>query len=329
MTNFQVALMQLAPCGNDPLANMEKGVAACRRAKAMGADLALFPEMWNIGYAAFQKDVFAEGANVWRGALRWAQDPRNAREIDALRAEWQAQAISQDSPFFIRFRDLARELDMAIAITYLQQWPIAPRNAVSVIDRHGEVVLTYAKVHTCDFDAMECSCTPGDDFYVCDLDTAGGVVKLGAMICYDREFPESARVLMLKGAEVIVVPNSCGMEQHRLMQLNTRAYENMTGVAMANYAAPKDNGHSAAYSPIAFGAAGSLDTTLVLADEREGVFMASFDMDAIRQWRSRETWGNTFRRPHRYGMLIAREVNEPFVRLNAGGERYDTAFRQR
>ena len=87
-------------------------------------------------------------------------------------------------------------------------------------------MLTYAKVHTCEFD-IEASCTPGDDFYVCDLDTAAGEVKLGAMICYDREFPESARILMLKGAEVILTPNSCPLEINRLSQYRARAFENM------------------------------------------------------------------------------------------------------
>ena len=64
------------------------------------------------------------------------------------------------------------------------------------------------KVHTCDFD-MEAALTPGDDFYVCTLDTAKGDVRIGAMICYDREFPESARILMLKGAELILTSNAC------------------------------------------------------------------------------------------------------------------------
>ena len=50
-------------------------------------------------------------------------------------------------------------------------------------------------------------------------------IQLGIMICYDREFPESARILMLKGAEVILVPNDCGSMQPRLRALSTRAYE--------------------------------------------------------------------------------------------------------
>src|SRR4051794_38026705 len=68
------------------------------------------------------------------------------------------------------------------------------------------------------------------------------------MICYDREFPESARVLMLGGAELILTPNACGLDADRLGQFRARAYENMVGVAMANYATPDptdDDGHLA------------------------------------------------------------------------------------
>jgi predicted amidohydrolase len=212
---------------------------------------------------------------------------------------------------------------MAIALTYLEKWDGPPRNSVSLIDRHGELAMTYAKVHTCDFDLPEAACTPGDDFHVCALDTAQGEVKVGAMICYDREFPESARILMLKGAELILTPNACDLETHRLSQFRIRAYENMVGVAMANYAAPQLNGHSAAFHPVAFDEHGSKDTLVVEAGESEGIYLARFDMEGLREYRRRETWGNAFRRPHRYGLLTSPEVEEPFLRVNAEGDLYD------
>ena len=98
-------------------------------------------------------------------------------------------------------------------------------------------MLTYAKVHICDW-GMEAALTPGDGFRVADLDTRAGTVRVGLMICYDREFPESARVLMLGGAELILTPNACGLDADRLGQCRARASENMVGVAMANYATP-------------------------------------------------------------------------------------------
>ncbi len=290
MAKLKIALLQLLNEPGGPEANLIKGAAFCRKAAAMGADIALFPEMWSIGY------VFPDLA-----------DPQAC-------TIWEAQAIDQTSPFFLHFQKLAQELNMAIALTYLEKWPGKPRNAVSLIDRYGQLVLTYAKVHTCDFD-LEATLTPGDAFRVANLDTMDGEVKIGAMICYDREFPESARVLMLQGAEIILTPNSCPLEQNRLSQYRSRAFENMVGLAMVNYPAPKDNGHSIALDGIAFGRDGtSRDMIIVEASEEENIVIAEFDLDALRDYRSREAFGNAYRKPSRYGLLTSASVSAPFIR---------------
>lgn len=314
---LQVALLQMAPNGADQQANLEKGEAFCRQARRMGANIALFPEMWNIGYTGYCE----EAGDLWRAPHLWAAGERSGYDdLREAREQWQAQAVPTGGPFVAHFRALARELGIAIALTYLEQWPGAPRNTVSLIDRRGELALTYAKVHTCAFGPMEAALTPGERFEVCALDTARGPVQVGAMICYDREFPESARLLMLKGAELVLIPNACEMELHRIAQLRTRAYENMFGVALANYATPAQNGHSIACDPIAFAGGHSRDTLLVEAGEAEGVYLASFDLDAIRDHRARESWGDAFRRPHLYAALSAPEIHPPFLRVNDRGE---------
>jgi predicted amidohydrolase len=147
------------------------------------------------------------------------------------------------------------------------------------------------------------------------------------MICYDREFPESARILMLKGAEIILVPNASTLHPIHLEQFRLRAYENMVGVAMTNYA-ESNNGHSVAYDPRAFAEGKARDTLVVAAGEEEGIYLASFDMERIREYRRRETSGNAFRRPHRYGLLTSCEVSDPFVRVGADGQAYHQARRQ-
>jgi predicted amidohydrolase len=286
VSTLTIALLQLRAHGSDQAANLAKGEAFTRRAAAMGADVALFPEMWNIGYRDFER-----------------------AGPDAA-ARWQAQAVGPDDTFVTRHRELARELGIAIAVTYLERWPGAPRNTVSLIDRRGEIVLTYAKVHTCAFeDGLECYCTPGDGFHVRDLDTAAGVVRAGAMICYDREFPESARVLMLQGAEIVLTPNACTLDTHRLGQFRARAWENTLGVAMANYAAPDQNGHSVAYHPMAFDAEERpRDTLVVEAGEDEGIWLAPFDLAALRAWREREPFFRTLRRPEQYVTIGMRDA---------------------
>lgn len=287
MNDIRIAFLQIAPTGTTD-GNMEKGQIYCRKAKESGADIALFPEMWSSGY----------------------QIPEDLEQLRSL-------AVPKDGEFVQCYRELARELDMAIGITFLEAFEPFPRNTITLFDRHGKEMYTYAKVHTCDF-GDECRLTAGEDFYVADLDTKKGVVRVGSMICYDREFPESARILMLKGAEILLVPNACPMEINRISQLRGRAYENMVGIATVNYpdAQPDCNGHSTAFDGIAYRPQdeGSRDTLFMEADESEGIFMADFPIDEIREYRSREVHGNAYRHPAKYKLLVAEEIHEPFIR---------------
>lgn len=303
--SLKIALLQMTSFGSDQKANLEKGEKYCRMAKELGADIALFPEMWNIGYTPFHQDI-----------LQHDYKPEHAEIYAEDIKKWQAQAISVDSTFVQHFRKLAKALQMAIAITYLEKHKNGVSNSLSLIDYKGNIQYTYAKVHTCDFSA-EAVCTPGNDFYVCDLDTKNGRVKIGAMICFDREFPESARILMLKGAEIILTPNACEMDSNRICQFKTRAYENMVGVALANYAAPQQNGHSCAFDGIAFADGLSRDMTIVMASIEETIVMADFDIEKIRAFRKHEVWGNAYRKPRQYQSLASTEVLEPFKRDNA------------
>lgn len=293
--SLEVALLQMRAEKDDVSANLAKAEQYCRRAAAHGADVALMPEMWSIGYSSF--------------------DPKQA----GAREAWLAKALGTDSAPIQRFALLARELDMAIGVTYLQAFAPAPRNALTLFDRHGREVFTYAKVHTCDFTAMEAATTPGDGFFVESLDTKAGPVKVGAMICFDREQPESARILMLKGAEIILTPNACGIDEMRLDQFKIRAWENVVGVAMANYPAPQLNGRSVAYD-----AGGGC---LVKAGKKEGLFVARFDLDRLRDRRAKSIWGNAYRRPHRYDLLTSPDKEDAWRRTDANGAPYDTSKR--
>ena len=123
---------------------------------------------------------------------------------------------------------------------------------------------------------------------------------------------------MLKGAELILTPNACTLEDHRIGQFKARAFENMVGVAMTNYAAPQNNGHSVAFDAVAFDENENARETLIIeAEEDEGIYVAEFNMDKIRAYREHEVWGNAFRKPRRYGTLTSLEVEYPFTRANA------------
>jgi len=245
--------------------------AAIAEAAASDADIVLFPEMWQTGYS--MADV--------------------------------SLAEPLDGPFVTRMRKQAAEHDLAVVATLLEQVEAGVRNTAVLIDRTGEIRLVYAKVHTCAFD-LERVLEPGDDFPVVELETAGGPVKVGVMICYDREFPESARELMLGGAEVILVPNACEIGVERIGQLRARAYENMVAVAMANYAGPPYDGDSAVFNGMVCDADGThLDQLVLACGQEAGIYLARIDLDALRAYREREMWGDKWRRPNAYKRISA------------------------
>ena len=108
------------------------------------------------------------------------------------------------------------------------------------------------------------------------------------------------------------------MEINRLSQLRGRAYENMVGIATCNYPAgqPDCNGHSNAFDGVVYlpELSGSRDTCILEAGGEEGVYLARFDLEMLRAYRQREVHGNAYRRPEKYGLLLSREVQPPFVR---------------
>ena len=285
---FKVALLQIAAFQNDQGKNLARGVEACLEAKELGADLAVFPELWNIG--ASPAPLHPEG-----------------------RRAWMASAIDRKSSFFQTFTSLARDQEMNIAVTYLEAHQPLPRNSVSIVNRQGDVVLNYSKVFICDFgkDELEkadpcgadigcdVNCSPGETFEVCTLEGSGVQVSIGAMICADREFPEAATELMLNGAELVVVPNACTWDAIRTAGLKTRAFENLIGIAMTNYPG-SGNGSSQAHSCVAWRAGRSVDTMIAETGEQEQILLAAFDIDEIREFRKMELWRMDYRRAWYY-----------------------------
>ena len=275
--------------------NTEKGLNYIHKAKSLDVDIVLFPECWITGYEFPDID-------------------KNLSLYDAMKTEkyiqWSMSALNKQSPYLKSFCDTAKKLSINIVITGFSQGKIAPQNSAFVIDRNGKIQMQYNKVHTCDF-ADERFIESGDKFKICELDG----VKIGIMICYDREYPESARCLMLKGAEIILVPNDCGSMAPRLTALSTRAYENMVGVVMANI--PGENkGNSCAYSPIVWNEKGvPIENTIVKADATsENIYIAEYDILELQKYRKKEMMGNTFRKIKAYNNLLNDIVEEPFIR---------------
>lgn len=274
---FKVAVLQKRSLSRKISENTGIIIKNMQAAAASNADILLLPECFITGY-----DLPAENKN----------------------------ALKDTDETISRLCAAAKNLRVGLVATALTQGQKNPQNSAFVIDKSGKILMKYSKVHTCDFSDEKCL-ESGDEFKVCDFHG----IKIGIMICYDREYPESARILMLKGAEIILVPNDCGAMRPRVQALSTRAYENMVGVVMANPPG-KNAGNSCAFSPVCWDCDGQcVDNMIFLADDMtDGLFYADFDMDALRAYRGREMMGNTFRKVKAYADLLSAQIQEPFVR---------------
>lgn len=275
---MRVALVQQA-AGSVPYDNLAAGLRWCAQARDAGADLVVFPELWQIGYRAC---------------------PRS----DEGRAAWLATAIAVDEPWLRRFRACAARLELALVVTFLCRRVGGVSNAAAVVDAAGELVFVHEKVHLCDF-TWESVLVPGEEFRVAPVRTRAGTVRMGVMTCFDREFPESARSLALDGAEFIACPNASLLCDDRIGQLRSRAFENMTAVALANYPLPRMNGRSSAFDGIAVEHGRPRDHGVASAGPRAQTLYADIDLAALRRYREHGLWAAHRRRPAVYQPLAA------------------------
>ncbi len=104
--------------------------------------------------------------------------------------------------------ELAQELGVYILFGMSESLDGEFYNAMPVIGPSGELMGIMRKVHINRYESGG-GWRNGPDFPVWSFETETGRMKAGIMICYDRELPESARNLILKGADVIFNPLAC------------------------------------------------------------------------------------------------------------------------
>lgn len=313
MTAFKIALLQMTPVEEQITKNIKIADEYCREAASKGAHLAIFPEMFSIGYPT-PYCTFDDPMKHWREVSFQGKDP----DPEGIVAKYRDYAIDDHHEYVEHFRELAKELDMAIAVTYMSKGRSFPRNTVLVIDRFGRDVIKYSKIHLFAPFIIDALCEPGDEFFVKEIDTPVGIIKLGALICADRDIPDPAQTLMKLGAELVIIPNSCPLEEgfgERITALvRARAFENAMAIAICNYPSPKNDGHSAV-----FNADGS---EMFRADAKEGVMLVDIDLKQIREYRRITTMGAAFREEGRFQLPPEMPIPEPFQgRRNALGER--------
>ena len=110
-------------------------------------------------------------------------------------------AQTLDGPLLGRIRDAARAAGVAIALGLAERDSGKYFNTTVLIDHTGQVLLRYRKTHLWESD--QGVFTPGDRFEVCRW----GAMTVGILICFDIEFPETARALASLGADLLLVTN--------------------------------------------------------------------------------------------------------------------------
>jgi len=221
----------------------------CRQAAAGGADIVVLPEMYTIGYRGFDE-----------------ADPQE-------RAAWLASAEPIDGSFVTTCRTAARRHRVTVVATLLERAEPKPFNTALLVNAEGDILLTQHKRHICFFGNPESECTAGTSSTVTTLETSAGPVVVGIMICMDREYSDVADDLVRRGAEVILVPNSCPLHDDpdlgdvRIGGIRAKAFERVVAMAVTNYPVPKDDGHSVLVDPLGHVVAlGARDEELVFGD---------------------------------------------------------------
>jgi beta-ureidopropionase len=249
-------------------------------------------------------DAAAQGAQVV-GLQEIFHGPYFCAEQDA---KWYDTAEPEDGPTVSRMREVAREHGIVLIVPwYEEEQPGVYYNTACVIERDGTIAGKYRKTHIphvgpCFWEKFYFK--PGNLGYPV-FDTSVG--RIGLIICYDRHFPEVARELGIKGAELVFNPSATVESLSRyLWELEQPAHAVANGFWMA---ASNRVGVEAPLNPAKFYGSSYFCSPrgkiiAQASDSEDEVLVADLDLDEIREVRN--TW-QFFRdrRPETYGELVA------------------------
>ena len=257
---FRAALVAMRS-GVSPAANLDAAAALIKEAAGAGADYAQTPEMTNV------------------------MDVRRERLLDTVVAEEKDASLAG-------FRELARQLGIYVHIGSLavKVSPERAGNRSFLIDRDGEIVARYTKIHRFDVDLANGESyresrtfRPGEIAVAADLPWG----RLGLTICYDLRFPALYRALAEAGASFLAIPSAFTRqtgEAHWHVLIRARAIENGCFVLAAAQGGLHENkretfGHSLIVDP--------WGRILAEGGTEPGIVMATVDPAEVARARAR------------------------------------------
>ncbi len=283
MSTLKVAALQLELSREDEADNIAAVAELVVEAAGKGAQVILPPELFSGPYfCREEKDEFFALARP-----------------------------TMEHPSVVAMQKLAKQLGVAIPTSFFERDGHHYYNTLAMIDADGEVMGTYRKSHIPDGPGYEEKFyfRPGNDgFKVWDVFGA----RIGIGICWDQWYPETARCLALKGAQVLFYPTAIGSEPKDADMDTSRMWRRaMIGHAVSNcmpVVAANRIGHEGSQEAGTTFYGHSFicdewgDMIAAYGREESGVLVAELDLDAARQHRA--SWGFfRDRRPQLYGRI--------------------------
>ncbi|MCF6096481.1 carbon-nitrogen family hydrolase [Thermovorax subterraneus] len=254
---LKISILQMDVVCGEPEENRKKVEKLLKEALKVKVkpDIILLPEMWNTGYALERlADIADRDGNP---TIDWMKKVAKENHINIV-----AGSIA----------DIRSDGSDGVKKVY---------NTAYAINRSGEVVARYDKVHRFRLMNEEKYFSPGEKVVTFELDG----IRCGIAICYDLRFPEFIRKIALLGAKILFVPAQWPKprEMHwRLLNI-VRAIENQFFVVGANRVGREGKAEFPGCSIVV----DPWGEVLLEADEREGVFEAVIDLSVVEQVRKR------------------------------------------
>lgn len=259
----KIYLAQMEPVLNNKELNIEKIHYFIKESSNQNANLVLFPEL----------------------ALTGLSTKERTREL----------AECSEGPNVKKVQYWAEKYRVKIIFGFPELKDNKVFNSACFINDDGELLGIHRKAHL--WDEEEKYYSPGNSFTVWDTD----IGKIGIMICFDSQFPESARLLALQGADMIMVPtgNMSPFESFQPFNIQSRAEENQLFICTTNLVGTEDSlyffGESTAADPNG--------KMLVKADQSESGIVVNIDLQTVLEVRGKYNYIAS-RRPDLYNGLL-------------------------
>jgi N-carbamoylputrescine amidase len=277
-TSISLGIVQCALRGERE-ANVTRVEALIRRAAAQGAQIVLTPELFEGPYF-----------------------PQTEEE-----SAFDLATPSENHPTIARMRALAKELGVVLPVSFFERDGHNYFNSVAIIDADGAELGIYRKSHIPDGPGYEEKFyfRPGDTGFLA-WDTR--FARIGVGICWDQWFPEAARAMALRGAELLLYPTAIGSEPAAPDDDTQAPWRRvMLGHAVANAMPVAAANRIGVEGGMRFYGSSFIcdqrgEIVAELGRDEEGVAVAELDREALRRYRA--NWGFfRDRRPELYRSL--------------------------